>query len=97
MEEYKLPMFPPGVELETKHVLKALARANRALAELKGYADTIQISIFGSTPKTSFLSTPNLKYCKNARETEIHELNGMLLGVGIAIKSLRREKSWMVR
>ncbi len=41
MEEYKLPMLPPSVEWETKHVLKALARANRALAELKGYADTI--------------------------------------------------------
>ncbi len=34
-------MLPPSVELETKLVLKALARANRALAELKGYADTI--------------------------------------------------------
>lgn len=41
MKEYKLPMLPPVVELETKRVLKALARANRALAELKGYADTI--------------------------------------------------------
>jgi Fic family protein len=34
-------MLPPDVELETKAVLKQLARANRALAELKGYADTI--------------------------------------------------------
>jgi len=41
LNEYKLPMLPPSVELETKLVLKALARANRALAELKGYADTI--------------------------------------------------------
>ncbi len=41
MGEHKLPMLPPHAELETKHVLKALARANRALAELKGYADTI--------------------------------------------------------
>ena len=41
MNEYKLPILPPSVELETKLVLKALARANRALAELKGYADTI--------------------------------------------------------
>ena len=41
MEDYKLPMLPPHAGLETKHVLKALARANRALAELKGYSDTI--------------------------------------------------------
>lgn len=41
MNEYKLPILPPSIELETKLVLKALARANRALAELKGYADTI--------------------------------------------------------
>ena len=41
MNEYKLPMLPPSVNLETKAVLKALARASRALAELKGYADTI--------------------------------------------------------
>lgn len=41
MNEYKLPMLPPRVELETKLVLKTLARANRTLAELKGYADTI--------------------------------------------------------
>ena len=41
MNEYKLPMLPPKANLETKAVLKALARASRALAELKGYADTI--------------------------------------------------------
>ncbi len=41
MSEQKLPMLPPNTELETKAVLKQLARANRALAELKGYADTI--------------------------------------------------------
>lgn len=41
MNDNKLPMLPPDVELETKAVLKQLARANRALAELKGYADTI--------------------------------------------------------
>lgn len=41
MSEYKLPMLPPNIDLETKMVLKQLARANRALAELKGYADTI--------------------------------------------------------
>ena len=41
MHEYKLPMLPPSANLETKTVLKALAGASRALAELKGYADTI--------------------------------------------------------
>lgn len=38
---YILPDLPPPVELETVPVLKALARANRALAELKGRAATI--------------------------------------------------------
>lgn len=41
MNDEKLPMLPPKVELETKAVLKQLVKANRALAELKGYADTI--------------------------------------------------------
>ena len=41
MNEYKLPMLPPNIELETTAVLKNLAKSNRALAELKGYADTI--------------------------------------------------------
>jgi Fic family protein len=38
---YVIPDLPPAVELETVPVLKALARANRALAELKGRAATI--------------------------------------------------------
>lgn len=41
MSEYKLPMLPPDKELETKAVLKQLTRANRSLAELKGYSETI--------------------------------------------------------
>jgi Fic family protein len=41
MNEYKLPMLPPKANLETKEVLRELTRASRALAELKGYADTI--------------------------------------------------------
>ena len=36
-----LPVLPPPVDLETVPVLKALALANRALAELKGRASTI--------------------------------------------------------
>jgi Fic family protein len=38
---YKLPELPPPSQLETIPVLKALAAANRALAELKGQANTI--------------------------------------------------------
>lgn len=38
---YAIPDLPPPVELETVAVLKALAKANRALAELKGRAATI--------------------------------------------------------
>jgi Fic family protein len=41
MREQKIPMLPLDAELKTKEVLKQLARTNRALAELKGYADTI--------------------------------------------------------
>lgn len=36
-----LPLLPPSTDLETVPVLKALALANRALAELKGRAATI--------------------------------------------------------
>lgn len=38
---YTIPVLPPPAELETVAVLKALVRANRALAELKGRAATI--------------------------------------------------------
>jgi len=38
---YKLPALPLQTDLETRSVLKALAVANRALAELKGQAETI--------------------------------------------------------
>lgn len=38
---YAIPALPPPVELETVRVLKALAGANRALAELKGRAASI--------------------------------------------------------
>lgn len=41
MDEKKIPLLPPDVELETKKVLKQLSGAHRALAELKGYAGTI--------------------------------------------------------
>ena len=41
MNSSKLPLLPPNANLETNQVLKALSSASRALAELKGYADTI--------------------------------------------------------
>ena len=41
MNEQKLPILPPKADLETIAVLKQLAKSNRALAELKGYAQTI--------------------------------------------------------
>ena len=41
MNETRLSMLPPDVNLETVRVLKQLAKSNRALAELKGYADTV--------------------------------------------------------
>jgi len=41
MHEGILNLLPPDIDLETKRVLKQLARSHRALAELKGYADTM--------------------------------------------------------
>lgn len=41
MSEYILPFLPPEYDFETVTVLKHLAAASRALAELKGYADTL--------------------------------------------------------
>lgn len=41
MSETRLRMLPPSINLETVPVLRQLAKSNRALAELKGYADTI--------------------------------------------------------
>ena len=38
---YTIPKLPPPPDLETVAVLKALAKANRALAELKGRAAVI--------------------------------------------------------
>jgi Fic family protein len=40
-QTYDIPALPPAVELETLQVLKALAAANRALAEIKGRAAVI--------------------------------------------------------
>lgn len=39
--EFKLPILPPSVDLETTKVLKQLVKAHKSLAELKGTAKTI--------------------------------------------------------
>ena len=41
MIKYQIPNLPLVIDVETKAVLKQLARSNRALAELKGVAGTI--------------------------------------------------------
>lgn len=41
MENYKLPLLPPKANFESIKIFKQLANTNRALAELKGYSDTI--------------------------------------------------------
>ncbi len=41
MQDSMLKSLPPDIDLETKKVLKQLARSHRALAELKGFADTM--------------------------------------------------------
>ena len=41
MIKYQIPNLPLIIDVETKDVLKQLARSNRALAELKGVAGTI--------------------------------------------------------
>jgi hypothetical protein len=38
---YSIPRLPPDIDLETVPILKAIAAANRALAELKGRVATI--------------------------------------------------------
>jgi len=45
---YVIPSLPPPIELETVAVLKALARANRTLAELKGRAAVIPNQAYGA-------------------------------------------------
>ena len=40
-KDYKIPLLPLDMDLETKPILKQLSLASRALAELKGVAKTI--------------------------------------------------------
>ena len=58
-----LPILPPNAELETKEILKKAIDANRALAELKGIANTI--------PNQSILiSTLPLQEARSSSEIE---------------------------
>jgi Fic family protein len=41
MPECSLKPLPPDIDLETNVILKQLVRSHKALAELKGFADTI--------------------------------------------------------
>lgn len=62
---YTIPVLPPAVDLETVPVLKALAAANRALAELKGRAATIPnqgILIDTMAPLETKASSPAPKF-----------------------------------
>lgn len=41
MNNTSLRLLPPTADIETKRILKQLSRSHRALAELKGYSDTM--------------------------------------------------------
>lgn len=56
-------MLPPNIELETKEVLKQLAKANRSLAELKGYSDIIP-------NKNILINAVTIKEAKDSSEIE---------------------------
>jgi Fic family protein len=60
---YSIPRLPPKVDLETVPILKALATANRALAELKGRAATI-------TDQGILIDTLTLQEAKASSEIE---------------------------
>jgi Fic family protein len=60
---YKIPDLPPTFELESVAILKALARANRALAELKGRASIIP-------NQTILINTLALQEAKASSEIE---------------------------
>lgn len=58
-----LNMLPPDANLETINILKQLAKTSRALAELKGYADTIP-------NKNILINAVNLNEAKDSSEIE---------------------------
>ncbi|MEQ8199546.1 MAG: Fic/DOC family N-terminal domain-containing protein, partial [Clostridiaceae bacterium] len=58
-----LRKLPPDVNFDTVKILKQLASTNRALAELKGYADTIP-------NKHILINAINLNEAKDSSEIE---------------------------
>lgn len=58
-----LKILPPNVDFDTIRILKQLANTNRALAELKGYADTIP-------NKHILINAINLNEAKDSSEIE---------------------------
>lgn len=63
MREAILNPLPPKADIESKAVLKQLARAHRALAELKGYLDTIP-------DKNMLINAITIKEAKDSSEIE---------------------------
>lgn len=63
MTKYKIPNLPFKQDLETKQILKKVASAHRALAELKGAADTIP-------NRTILINTLSLQEAKDSSAIE---------------------------
>lgn len=63
MTKYKIPTLPFKQDLETKQILKKVAIAHRALAELKGAADTIP-------NRTILINTLSLQEAKDSSAIE---------------------------
>lgn len=59
----ELPLLPPEIDVETKGILRQLAQANRALAELKGIVSTIP-------NETIIINTLALQEAKDSSEVE---------------------------
>lgn len=64
MTKYKIPTLPFKQDLETKQILKKVASAHRALAELKGAADTIP-------NRTILINTLSLQEAKDSLPLKI--------------------------
>ena len=69
--DYKLPLLPLNIDLETKLVLKKLKEASRALAELKGVALNRRYAVALSMPNQSILiNTLSLQEAKDSSAIE---------------------------
>ena len=63
MSDFKLKPLPPAADIETKMILKQLVRSHRALAKLKGFADTMP-------NKHILINTVTLNEAKDSSEIE---------------------------